>query len=513
MRGRTLRRLRLVSLFLVAILGAHTLGPLRGIGPGSAFADTNPPPLPMPEDPLGAQPEGQHPEISVSVDTRDGHLTVRVVDNWGPGKTPFLYRTYNSTTPATETSAAGAWQLNQILEIRNVTETSLQLREADGSLSTYEKTGSRVVGGTTYWIYTKDVGAYATIEMPAPVSVCGPDPAVAAECELEWSSGPYTQYLPKGATRTFSGGTAWAGIRQARDANGNITTYSWSAASPPIPSYLQTVTDPIGRVTTYTYENSWCEIIGEYPSQCVWHKRVKTIIDPYGRVVTFNYGAGQLTSVQNAAGAITTYAGGALSLTEVTNALGRSYTFTWLSTTGGILRIWKVTAPDGTVTTYTYVTVPPNWKVTQTTVTDARGYANVYAFNGTGDVTSVTDPLGRVTSYTYDNDHNVTQVTNARGIRTTYAYNGPNRVTQVVQDAGGLALTRESDLGRKWQPAQRHQSPGERDRLRLQRHTQPDQRHQGPGDPRPGDHPVHLHHLGRCGLGDRPEREDHDVRL
>jgi RHS repeat-associated protein len=429
--------MRAVSLFLVFFLGVHTLGPVRGFGPRLAFADSNPPPLPVAEDPLSAQTEGQHPEISVNVDTRDGHLTVSVVDNWGPGKTPFLYRTYNSTTPATETSAAGAWQLNQVLEIRNVTETALQLREPDGSLSTYTKTGTRVVGTDTYYIYSKEVGTYSTIETIVN-TVCTPGDA---ECELSWS-GVYVQYLPKGATRRFvatgAGGPVpppSAGIVEARDANGNVTTYVWSAPIPPVPGYLQTVTDPIGRVTTYGYETSWCE-----PGGGPCHKRVKTITDSYGRVVTFTYGGGQLTSSQNAAGAVTTYAQPGLSLTSVTNALGRSYTFTWL-TTGGILRIWKVTAPDTKVTTYAYVALPPNWNVTQTTVTDARNNATIYRFNSSGDVTSVTDALNGLTSYTYDTHHNVTQVTNARGIITTYQYNGRNKVTRVVQNVGGLALT------------------------------------------------------------------------
>lgn len=124
MRGRVLRRLRSVSLFLSIILAFHLVGPLPQLRP-RAEAAVDPPPLPVADDPLASQSEGQHPEISVNVDTRDGHLTVRVVDDWGPGKTPFLYRTYNNTTPGTETASAGAWQLNQILEIRNVTDGSL----------------------------------------------------------------------------------------------------------------------------------------------------------------------------------------------------------------------------------------------------------------------------------------------------------------------------------------------------------------------------------------------------
>ncbi len=40
-------------------------------------------PLPVAEDPLGQEPEQQIPEISINVDVRDGHASVRVVDLWG----------------------------------------------------------------------------------------------------------------------------------------------------------------------------------------------------------------------------------------------------------------------------------------------------------------------------------------------------------------------------------------------------------------------------------------------
>ncbi|MGH2454429.1 MAG: hypothetical protein ACRDF5_11855 [bacterium] len=257
MYGRPGRRVQLACLLMGMVLVFHLLGPLPRFLPRAEAAD--PAPLPMPEDPLAANPEGQHPEISVSVDPRDGHLTVRVVDNWGPGKTPFLVRTYNNTTPATETSATGAWHLNQILEVRHPQGNLLQLREADGTLSTYNQTGTRTDATGTYWIYTKNIGAYATIETAVTEHVHG------GEAETHYS-GIYTQFLSKGATRKFVGpGTIdippdGAGITEERDANGNVRTFSWGLpAAGAIRPYLLTRTDEIGRVTTYGYEQAGCE--------------------------------------------------------------------------------------------------------------------------------------------------------------------------------------------------------------------------------------------------------------
>jgi hypothetical protein len=93
--------------------------------PRAYAGDESAPPLPLPEDPLGQQPEQQTPEISVDVDVRDGHPTVRVVDLWGPGRTPFVVRSYTNTQATSTTSiklslpgglTARGWQLNHFSE-------------------------------------------------------------------------------------------------------------------------------------------------------------------------------------------------------------------------------------------------------------------------------------------------------------------------------------------------------------------------------------------------------------
>ena len=323
-----LRRLRLGSLFLAFFLALHTLAPLPGLRP-AAHAAEDPPPLPVPDDPLAAQPEGQHPEMSVDVDTRDGHLTVRVVDAWGPGKTPFLYRTYNNTSPAIDTSAAGTWHLNQTLEVRHTQlSPSILLREADGTISSYKGTTTpicRPPSGPGVSVFEKRVGTCATIETTAFTTQDG-----------EWWSGVYTQYLPKGATRTFVGPafrsdlivgdpiTALAGVTEEKDANGNTRTFSWGLpATDAARKYLLSATDEIGRVTTYTYERNQCAEIAEGPQApqqgpaplvaCVsWYYRVKTITDPSARTVTFTYNTSR-------------------NVTQVLNAAGRVYTQTYLT--------------------------------------------------------------------------------------------------------------------------------------------------------------------------------------
>ena len=449
MRRKSASRLWWVSLSLAFILAFYALGPLPGLRP-AAYAAEDPPPLPVPDDPLAAQPEGQHPEMSIDVDTRDGHLTVRIVDAWGPGKTPFLYRTYNNTTSATN------WQLNQPLEVQHPAAGAPMVVEADGTLSGY-KAGStcRPPSGPSVIVYERSGGgACVTLETTQFTE------RIHEDVYTYWS-GVYAQYLPKGMTRRFVGPatlvgdtkTIFAGIVEEKDANGNTRTYTQGKPAPDsFRNYLLSMTDEIGRVTVYTYEKGACVEFIDPPKgsplsgpeplvPCqAWAYRVKTVTDPYGRTVTLTYDAsGALTQVQNAAGAIWTHTYFSGRLTSARDPLGRTYSFTWA--TGG--KVSRVTAPDGTATNYAY-----NDYTRRNTVTDARGSATVFEYSyynqatgAGGDLISVTDPLGGVTSYAYDTKHNVTQATNPRGIRTTYQYSSRNKVTQVVQDAGGLNLT------------------------------------------------------------------------
>ncbi len=92
--------------------------------PSAAVSGTSP--LTVPEDPLGQQSEQQTPETSIQVDVRDGHLVVRVVDVWGPGRVPLVVRSWTGAgdSPAgggypppysASYPGAGYWQFNQHL--------------------------------------------------------------------------------------------------------------------------------------------------------------------------------------------------------------------------------------------------------------------------------------------------------------------------------------------------------------------------------------------------------------
>lgn len=121
MRGvRRLGKVGLTCFITIVFVGTSMLS---GIGMRPAYAAGETPiPLPAVEDPLGQQPEQSTPEISVNVDVRDGHLTVRVVDIWGPGRVPLVYRSYTNGTmdPDYQPSSNPApykWQFSHPLDV------------------------------------------------------------------------------------------------------------------------------------------------------------------------------------------------------------------------------------------------------------------------------------------------------------------------------------------------------------------------------------------------------------
>ncbi len=459
------------------------------------------PPLPVPEDPLGQKPEQETPEISIDVDVRDGHLTVRVVDLWGPGRTPLVARSYTNTQ-SFSSSSSGLWEFNQQMDLFAL-GLGIRTREPDGNraLFNYNSTRWSADQRDRWDVYVKDIGTYGTTEIhstcvpgphdppiegppggnpaqsqggrmpqirPQPPPVPAPHdppmegafgilaravrtllevvrPTVHMDCVPD---GIPMAYLPKGATRRYTGGL----LQESRDANGNVTTLT-GVTLPEAPwTYVGSVRDPVGRQTTYAYEPAYRECVREDPERFIcleWrtHYRVRTATDPYGRVATYTYTTwNALQSVTNGAGQTTAYwydvAG---RLRGVTNSRGQ---ITWIEWTvlENAARVTRVIAPDTSATSYAYAFHPVTKQVTRTVVTNARGFATTYDFyagedqNYFGNLERVTDPLGTVTQYAYDARHNVTQVTDPRGNRTTYQYNSRNKVTQVVQAAGTLNL-------------------------------------------------------------------------
>lgn len=147
------------------------------------------------------------------------------------------------------------------------------------------------------------------------------------------------------------------------------TTYAPNAFGDPL-----AVTDPLGHVTTTTYDAD---------------RNVQTVKDAKNQTTTYVYDdEDRLTSVQRADTPQTT--------------LGTAY--------------W----PDGSMKSQT----------------DGAGKVTNYTYDEQGRLTAMTDPLNRTTSYGYDGAGNQTGVTNPSGQTTTIGYDAADRRTTVTYNDG-----------------------------------------------------------------------------
>jgi RHS repeat-associated protein len=493
---RVLRCYGKVSLILALILATHLIGPLPQLGPRWAHAANEPaPPMPQPEDPLGQSVAKETSDISIQVDARDGHLVVRVVDLWGPGRVPLVVRSYtNADLVSSEdnTTHAYRWQWNHLLDIRGV-----GVLEPDGNRDgTYRYSHDRQVGSPPNYelwqVYVKDVGQYRTLEQhyncttvrdpnppetqrlpqvlrpliqPSPTPRPTPRPGgalarqqvrvqgtVQAAPDGCVASGRYVVYLPKGVVRSYQSNL----ITEERDANGNATTFVYRTDLPENGSpHLHKVRDPIGRELTYDWEAAYryCAEVAEpgggaYCSWWVTVYRVRRVTDSYGSSVTYTYAGNHslwgflVTEARHSIGRVTRYGYTPRGLlASVINARGHGTAVEWsggstcstLSGSDTTPRVTKVTAPDGAATSYGYTI-------------EALTVGTWQACRVTRSV--MTDARGHGTTYEMyrgsDEKYvgNVERVTDPLGNLTQLAYDARRNTTQVT-DARGLVTTYE----------------------------------------------------------------------
>jgi RHS repeat-associated protein len=289
------------------------------------------------------------------------------------------------------------------------------------------------------------------------------------------------------------------------DRAGLKTTWSYSGDPGSSSGGTTTMTDPHGDVTIYNYANlelgSVVHAAGtaaaattSYAYDAATLGRT-TITDPLGRATTNTYdGQGNLTSTTNPAGQTTSYAysgldeitsqttpagetttlsyDGAGNLTAVTDPLGHATTYTHGDTTH-LGDITAVTDPDGRAKTQTFdsagnvvsVSVSPAAGATNTTTTvydadgekvcqaspnattahvscPAVGVARVaqtatWTYNPDGQVTSSTDAAGHTTTSTFDADGNRTSTTDPAGNVAATTYDPDNRPLSVKKGTNG----------------------------------------------------------------------------
>jgi RHS repeat-associated protein len=215
-------------------------------------------------------------------------------------------------------------------------------------------------------------------------------------------------------------------------------------------SLIRTTAEPLGNIQVIRSDNGrWLKFTYD-PIESL--KRITSIEDNTGRAVSYQYTAadlsGRLWKVTDAAGGVTEYGYDASDrLATIEDARGITYLTNVYDANG---RVQTQTQADTTTFQFAYTVV--NGKVTQTDVTDPRGFVRRVTFNasgygvtdtaafgqpiaqtvtyerepGTNLILSVTDPLSRVTRNTYSSTGNLSTTTSLYGtpdaVSTTFTY-------------------------------------------------------------------------------------------
>ncbi len=177
------------------------------------------------------------------------------------------------------------------------------------------------------------------------------------------------------------------------------------------------------------------------------NNRIVQAMDSAGRIVHYSYDdAGRLASVTDAAGGITRYTydanGNMATISDARNIVFLTNQYD----AGG--RVTKQTQADGTVYTFDY-TLDVNGKISQTIVTNPRGYKRRLTFNTDGYVLTDTQAYGTTLAQTVTYARQavtnlVLAVTDALGRKTTTTFDALGRPIKITYLAGTASAVSNS---------------------------------------------------------------------
>lgn len=247
---------------------------------------------------------------------------------------------------------------------------------------------------------------------------------------IVWNGNGWDLRLPDGTVYVF-GDTA--PLQSIRDRFGNTVTLSWSATNGfgSGTGNLLKVSSPNGRFIALTYDGS---------------NRITQAKDNIGRTVGYQYdGSGRVWKVTDARGGVTEYTYDiAHRMLTIEDPRSIVYLENEYDVNG---RVERQTQGDGGEYEFSY-TLNGSGKVTQTDVTNPRGYTRRVAFNADGFMTSDTRAVGeaieQATAYTRLSGSNLVETaTDELGRVTRYAYDAKGNVVSNTElyGTGGAATT------------------------------------------------------------------------
>lgn len=246
---------------------------------------------------------------------------------------------------------------------------------------------------------------------------------------------------------TYPGGRQWVYtynyfvLLTKTDPVGNVTSYTYDGnfrvktSSDPA--------DPANRVRTINYPTGTATL---KTSQLVekdggvWSRTYDTTngnllskTDPLGNVTSYTYDpAGNLLTETGPDNAVTSHTydafGNRLSTTDPGEQLPTTYTYNSFG------QITSITTPANDHTDLTY-----DEQGNLLGITTPTGEQTAYGHNQAGWLTSVTNPAGGVTSLSYDQFGNLASLIDPYGAETLLSYDAAGRLLQLTNPAGGVS--------------------------------------------------------------------------
>jgi RHS repeat-associated protein len=336
-----------------------------------------------------------------------------------------LTRTYRTKDTASRVFGIGASHPYDQYLLRNDLCTEVRVILPDGAYIAFLRTSGTNCLDSTLQHSTTQTAFYAAT--------------------LAWDPA-YQRYRLK-----FKDGTEWrfsdyGSLVAMLDRNGNSTTLT-RAASGGLAGNLSKITSPNGRYLAFTYDAS---------------NRITQVTNILGRTITYTYdGSGRLWKVTNPLTGVAEYTYDASHrLLTMKEPNGNTHVTNTYDANG---RVATQTQADSTTYQFAY-TLDGSGKVTQTDMTDPRGYVKRLTFNSVGYtltsteaygqpeaqtttyewqattnlLLSVTDALTRKTAYIYDAKGNMLTVTKLQGtanaVTTTFTYDSTYNQVATVTD-------------------------------------------------------------------------------
>lgn len=244
-------------------------------------------------------------------------------------------------------------------------------------------------------------------------------------------------------------------LTRIEDQNGNAITFAYDVQG------LRTVTDTVGRVTTFNYNAAGLisEIIDPLARHATYQydasSNLVSYTDMVGNVILYTYDAvSYMTSFTTPSGTWQVRRGTTPNFTalpyilkEIVNPLGQSRrydtgpTIAWYDDwrnnryfifSQGAGETTQITDPEGDITTRTFS------GGNLTSVTDPNGHTTSMSYDGNGNMTSITDGIGNTTRFTFDIRDNLIRLVDPKNHTNLFAYDLHDNVIQFIDPKGGI---------------------------------------------------------------------------